>query len=139
MVYSCYHFLTLETILGDKSYYFFCFIFVKNLYFVLGHSQFANSVVNSFRWTVKRPSHTYTCIHSPPDFPPIQSTTQHWAEFYVLYLSLRQVLVLCPLYRWSHWGSERLIYSTRECCNIIIIYDNISETTWEFLRVCFIF
>ena len=29
----------------------------------------------SFRWTVKGLSHTYTCIHSPPNSPPIQAAT----------------------------------------------------------------
>ena len=43
-----------------------------------------NNIV-SFRWTPKGLSHTYTCIHSPPNSPPIQAATQHWAEFPVLY------------------------------------------------------
>ena len=37
------------------------------------------------RWTVKRLSHTYTCIHSPPNLTTIQTATQHWVEFHVLY------------------------------------------------------
>ena len=28
-----------------------------------------------FRWTVKGLSHTYTCIHSPPNIPPVQTAT----------------------------------------------------------------
>ena len=30
-------------------------------------------------------SHTYTCIRPPPNSPPIQAATEHWAEFHVLY------------------------------------------------------
>ena len=37
-------------------------------------------------------SHTYTCIHSPPNSPPIQAATWHWAEFPVLYS--RSLLVI---------------------------------------------
>ena len=37
-------------------------------------------------------SHTYTCILSLPNSPPIQAATQHWAEFQVLYG--RSLLVL---------------------------------------------
>ena len=36
---------------------------------------------DSFRFTAKWPSH----IHSPPNSPPIQLATWHWAEFPVLY------------------------------------------------------
>ena len=32
-----------------------------------------NNVVISFRWTVKELSHTCTCVHSPPNSPPIQA------------------------------------------------------------------
>ena len=28
---------------------------------------------------------TYTCIHSPPNSPPVQAATKHWAVFPVLY------------------------------------------------------
>ena len=41
---------------------------------------------------MKRLSHTCTCIHSPPNSPPIQAATWHWAEFPVL--SSRSLLVL---------------------------------------------
>ena len=30
---------------------------------------------DSFRWTEKGPSHTFICVHSPPDSPPIQAAT----------------------------------------------------------------
>ena len=30
---------------------------------------------DSFRWIGKGLNHTYTCIHSPPNFPPIQAAT----------------------------------------------------------------
>ena len=40
---------------------------------------------DSFRWIIKGLSHTYTCIHSPLNSPPIQAATKHWAEFLVLY------------------------------------------------------
>ena len=47
---------------------------------------------DSFRWTVKGLSHTYMCILSPPNSPPIQAATWHWAEFPVL--SRRSLLVI---------------------------------------------
>ena len=43
-----------------------------------------NNVCDSFRWTGKWLSHTHTCIHSPPNPPPTQAATEHWAEFPVL-------------------------------------------------------
>ena len=33
------------------------------------------TMLDSFRWTAKRLSHTYTCIHSPPNSPPSQAAT----------------------------------------------------------------
>ena len=47
---------------------------------------------DGFRWTTKELSHTYACIHSPPNSPPIQAATWHWAEFLVLYS--RSLLVI---------------------------------------------
>ena len=38
---------------------------------------------DSFRGIAKGLSHTYTCIHSLPNFPPIHIATWHWAEFLV--------------------------------------------------------
>ena len=32
---------------------------------------------DSFGWTAKGLSPTYTCIHSPPDSPTIQAATEH--------------------------------------------------------------
>ena len=32
---------------------------------------------DSFRWTVEGLSHTNTCIHSPPNSPPIQAATEY--------------------------------------------------------------
>ena len=52
-------------------YFFNCFL--KTLYFVLGYHQL--TMFDSFRWTAKGLSHTYTCIHSPPSSPPIQAVT----------------------------------------------------------------
>ena len=40
---------------------------------------------NSFRWTVKGFSHTYTCFHSPPSSSLIQAAIGNWAEFPELY------------------------------------------------------
>ena len=41
--------------------------------------------LNCFRWTGKGLSHTYTCIHFPPNSPRNQAATQYWAEFPVPY------------------------------------------------------
>ena len=47
---------------------------------------------DSFRWTAKGLSHTYTCIYSPANSPPIQAATSHWAEFPALHS--RSLLVI---------------------------------------------
>ena len=40
---------------------------------------------DSFRWTAKGLSHTSSCIHAPPNSPPIQAATWHSADFHMLY------------------------------------------------------
>ena len=49
---------------------------------------------DNFRWTAKWLSHTHICVHSPPNSPPIQAATHHWAEFPVL--CSMSLLVLLP-------------------------------------------
>ena len=39
---------------------------------------------DSYRWTVKGLSHTYTCIHFPPNSPPIQVAISPWADHVLL-------------------------------------------------------
>ena len=39
-----------------------------------------------FRWTLKELSRTYTCIHFPPNSPPIQAGTKHWAQSHSYWL-----------------------------------------------------
>ena len=45
---------------------------------------------------------TRTCIHSPPNSPPIQAGTWHWVEFHVLYSWL--FILNITVYTWSSWG-----------------------------------
>ena len=66
-------------------YFILCGLF-SNFLFCMGEWLTNNAV--SFRWTAEGLSHKYTCIHSPPDFPPIQAATQHWAEFHVANMEL---------------------------------------------------
>ena len=40
---------------------------------------------DSFKWTMKGFSHTYTCIQCSSNSPPIQTSTKYWVEFHVLY------------------------------------------------------
>ena len=47
------------------NYYYF-----YNFYFVLGVQSVNKQCCDSFRWTAKGLSHTYTCIHSPPNSLP---------------------------------------------------------------------
>ena len=47
---------------------------------------------DNFRWTAPGHSNLYTCIHSPPNSPSIQATTQHWTELHVL--NSRSLLVI---------------------------------------------
>ena len=44
------------------------------LYFILAYSRLC---CDTFRQTAQGLSHTFTCIHSPPDSCPIQAATQH--------------------------------------------------------------
>ena len=54
---------------------------------------------DNFKWTAKGLSHTYTCIHSPPNSPPIQAATKHWSELPVLYgRSLLIIIVYLFIY-----------------------------------------
>ena len=48
--------------------------FFSNFLFCTGVWLINKQYCDSFRPTVKGPSHTYTCIHSLPDSPPIQAT-----------------------------------------------------------------
>ena len=50
---------------ATKSTYFILFFWT--FYSVLGYRRL--TVFDSFRWTVKGLSHTYSCIHSPPKPP----------------------------------------------------------------------
>ena len=56
-----------------------------NFLFCIGIKLFNNEWCGSLRWTLKGLSHTCTCIPSPPNPPPKQAATWHWAESYVLY------------------------------------------------------
>ena len=67
-----------------------CPFFKKPFNFVLGYSWL--TMFDSFRWTVMGLSHTYTCIPSPLNTPPIQAATKHWSEFHMLYR--RSLLVI---------------------------------------------
>ena len=69
--------------------------YILNFLFCIG-VQPINKQCNSFRWTVKGSSHTYTVVRSPPNSPPIQAGTSPWAEFPVLYS--RSLLVICFKY-----------------------------------------
>ena len=59
---------------------------------VMGSQRVRHNWVTELNWTVKGFSHTYMCIHSPPNSPPIQAATQHWAEFPVLYSRIALVI-----------------------------------------------
>ena len=47
--------------------------------------------------TIEGLSHTYACIHSPPNSGPIQAVTKHWAELPVLH---SRMFLFC---KWVHW------------------------------------
>ena len=66
--------------------------FFLNFLFCIGVQPINNVVTVNFRWTGKGLNHTYACIHSPPNSPPIQAATSHWAEFPLLHS--RSVLVI---------------------------------------------
>ena len=65
--------------------FYFVFFFFLILFFFLYWYIANEQCCDSYRWTVKGLSHTYTCFHSSSNSPPIQATTQHWTEFHVLY------------------------------------------------------
>ena len=62
---------------------FFFFLSLLILFWVF--SLISKQCCDSFRWTAKGLSHTYTCVHSPPKPPPIRAATQHRAESPGLY------------------------------------------------------
>ena len=61
-----------------------------NFYFMFKFSQL--TMLRWFQVNGKWVSNTCTCIHSPPNSPPIQAATWHWADFPVL--ASRSLLVL---------------------------------------------
>ena len=81
---------------SDKriDFIFFCFlkIFIYFWLLILYWSIADEQYCDSFRWTAKGLSHTHTCIHSPPNSPPTQAATEHWAELSVPYS--RSLLVI---------------------------------------------
>ena len=58
--------ISLSSAEKQNSYFFFFNFKLFILYW---------GIANSFRWTVKGLSHTYTRIRSPPNSPPIQAAT----------------------------------------------------------------
>ena len=65
-------------LLGKNPLPFPTFIFF-NFLFGLGEKPVKNAVILPGEWW----SHTHKCVRSPPNSPPIQVATQHWAEFHV--------------------------------------------------------
>ena len=74
-----------HTCLGVRYAFFF-----QTFYFVLRYSWL--TMLWYFQGAAKALSHPYTCIHSPPNSPPIPAATWHWAEFPVL--ASRSLMVL---------------------------------------------
>ena len=64
--------------------FYFIFSVVSEL-FILHWVIAKEQCCDSFRWTAKGFSHTYTGMHSPPNSPPIQVATWHGTESPVLY------------------------------------------------------
>ena len=102
-------------------------------HFISEYSWFNNIVTVSKR-TAKGLSHTQTCIHSPPNSPPIQAATWHWAEFLVLYS--RTVLVFhfntavctCPSQiLWLSLPSLLPLLATTVYCFLLIHYGSLSS------------
>ena len=63
-----------------------------NFLFCIGIWPINKQCCDSFRQTAKELSHTYRCIYSLLNPPPIPAATQHRAEFPVLYS--RSLLVI---------------------------------------------
>ena len=57
----------------------------------MGYNQLTNNIV-IVSGEQQRDSAIHMCIHSPPNSPPIQTVSSHWAEFHVLYC--RSLLVI---------------------------------------------
>ena len=56
------------------------FYFILLKLFIL-HWNIANQQCrDDFRWPAKGFNHTYTCVHSAPNSPPIQAATEHWVD-----------------------------------------------------------
>ena len=60
------------------------------------------TMLDSFRWTAKRLSHTYTCIHSPPNSPPprlphdIELSSLCWTAGPCWFSMLNTAVCPCP-------------------------------------------
>ena len=109
--------------ISQKSCWDFFFL---TLYFVLEYS--CLTVLWQFQVDSKGPSHTDTCIHSPPDSLPIQAATQRGAEFHVLYsrsLTALHFKHSCWDFYWNCVKSvEQLGNCSCLCMLILLIYDH---------------
>ena len=67
-----------------------------------------------FRWIVKGFSHTYTCVHSPPNSPPIQAATKHWPVFLHPLEHCRRAGCRCNLLQYNLIAIPRKCVSSSE-------------------------
>ena len=72
------------------------------------------TMFDSLRWTVKGLSHTYTCIHSPPNSPSIQAATWHWASS--LMSLLATYFKYSSVYRQRFPGENGLANQLQDSC-----------------------
>ena len=74
-------------------------------------------------WAAKGFNHTHTCIHSPPDSPPVQPITEHWAEFPVLCRALLVIHLKCssvymPIPSFLTIPSSNLLPRPMQVCSL---------------------
>ena len=80
------------------------------LYWNIGNYQWCDH----FRWIAKGFSHTYTCIHSPPNSPPIQAATKHWPIFLHPLEHCRRAGCRCNLLQYNLIAIPRKCVSSSE-------------------------
>ena len=100
--------------------------FFLTLYFVLEYS--CLTVLWQFQVDSRGPSHTDTCIHSPPDSLPIQAATQRGSEFHVLYSRSLTALHFKHSCWDFYWNCVKSVEQLGNCSClsmlILLIYDH---------------
>ena len=85
---------------------------------------------DTFRWRAEGLCHSYACVHSPPDSPPIQTVTEHGAELPERYSSACSL----PILNTAGWtGNRKFVLEVRESRSALQVHLYLSflDSTYE--------